>query len=82
MTKPAQRLRREIYVWRLLKHPHVLPMLGMYIGAGDHPALVSPWCEHGDINSYLRTQRDSPQLLQLMLKLVRIAFPLCMRVSG
>ncbi|KZV79320.1 kinase-like protein [Exidia glandulosa HHB12029] len=51
--KTLKRLRREIHVWEQLNHNNVLPLCGVYFGLGDLPALISPWCENGDICDYL-----------------------------
>lgn len=67
----SQRLRRELHVWMRLRHPNVLPLLGVYNGFGQDLGLVSPWCFNGDINSYLRTQCQSPTLTELRYRLVR-----------
>ncbi|KAF7331196.1 Kinase-like protein [Mycena sanguinolenta] len=49
-------LCREALVWRALRHPHILPFLG--IDAESFPSslcLVSPWMEHGTVINYLKT---------------------------
>ncbi|KZV81565.1 kinase-like protein, partial [Exidia glandulosa HHB12029] len=45
----------EVVVWREIKHENLLPLYGLYVGIGQLPAMVSPWCEHGDINAYLKS---------------------------
>jgi serine/threonine protein kinase len=62
-----QRLRREIYIWSRLSHDNILPILGLYIDSSKEshelPALVSPWCEKGNLTEYLRAaeQAGSPR---------------------
>ncbi|KAJ7036189.1 hypothetical protein C8F04DRAFT_1394417 [Mycena alexandri] len=46
---------RETLVWRDLRHPHILPFLG--IDRDSFPSslcMVSPWMEHGTILNYLK----------------------------
>ncbi|KIK64867.1 hypothetical protein GYMLUDRAFT_146988, partial [Collybiopsis luxurians FD-317 M1] len=45
----------EALVWRQLKHPNILPLLGVNIQY-FHPSfcLVSPWMENQDIITYLK----------------------------
>ncbi|EJD40349.1 kinase-like protein, partial [Auricularia subglabra TFB-10046 SS5] len=67
-----QRLRREIRVWQQLDHPNVLPLYGVHFGmSGDFPSLVAPWCENGDICTYLASRADDPDLFNIKLELVR-----------
>ncbi|TFK48858.1 hypothetical protein OE88DRAFT_1737617 [Heliocybe sulcata] len=47
--------QREALVWRQLRHPYILPFLGIYAPeAASTPYIVSPWMESGDILKYLR----------------------------
>ncbi|KZV89845.1 kinase-like protein, partial [Exidia glandulosa HHB12029] len=43
----------EFTVWREISHENLLPLIGLYVGIGKLPAMVSPWCNHGDINAYI-----------------------------
>lgn len=44
--------------WQLLRHRNILPLLGIcYEKIGyipDYPALISPYCQEGNINDFLR----------------------------
>ncbi|KAF8150312.1 kinase-like domain-containing protein, partial [Mycena galopus ATCC 62051] len=47
---------REALLWRDLRHPNILPFLG--IDRDSFPSslcIVSPWMEHGTVLSYLKT---------------------------
>ncbi|ESK94344.1 hypothetical protein Moror_8209 [Moniliophthora roreri MCA 2997] len=60
---------REAVVWRQLKHPNVLPCLGLYYldNRQERVCLVSPWMENGNLAQFLRAQpSDSIDHLQLM----------------
>ncbi|KAL0573289.1 GTPase activating protein (GAP) for Rho1p [Marasmius crinis-equi] len=53
---------REAIVWQQLRHPNLLPFLGMYYldKAREQLCLVSPWMETGNLAQYLKnTPRDS-----------------------
>jgi len=50
-----QRFCREGVAWKHLRHPNILPLLGVTMG--EHRfALVSEWMENGNINSFI--ERD------------------------
>ena len=44
--------------WKALDHPNVLPLLGVTMG-DNHFAMVSEWMVNGNINEYIRTNRDA-----------------------
>ncbi|KAJ8083210.1 hypothetical protein PM082_009082 [Marasmius tenuissimus] len=49
---------REAIVWRQLKHPNLLPFLGIYYLENESQfCLVSPWMENGNLVQYLRATR-------------------------
>ncbi|KZV88419.1 kinase-like protein [Exidia glandulosa HHB12029] len=54
-----KRHRQEVAVWREINHANLLPMFGLYSGIGVLPAMVSPWCDNGDIKTYLKTKEGS-----------------------
>ncbi|KAG8900958.1 hypothetical protein FRC00_009886 [Tulasnella sp. 408] len=50
----AFRLARELKVWAGLRHPHVLPLLGFYLGHNYKTAvLISEYMVHGDLKDYI-----------------------------
>ncbi|KAF4585127.1 hypothetical protein EYR40_001964 [Pleurotus pulmonarius] len=51
--KYQKRLRRELAVWLMLKHPQVLPLYGIVSDFGPYPSMVCPWMEKGNLNDYL-----------------------------
>ncbi|KZV96562.1 hypothetical protein EXIGLDRAFT_421109 [Exidia glandulosa HHB12029] len=78
-----RRYRREIRVWQGIDHPNVLPLLGLYWGSRQLPALVSPWCEHGSISAYLQTLPAGVDVLQRKhVSLQEIARGLAYRKHG
>ena len=53
---PSQHLTREVKIWKDLNHPNIIKFIGYAIegqGSGVKAALVSKWCENGDIVKYL-----------------------------
>ncbi|KZV98290.1 kinase-like protein [Exidia glandulosa HHB12029] len=58
-AKLIKHLNREITVWASIDNPFIQPFFGLYWGMGrELPALVSPWCDNGDINTYLERQKS------------------------
>jgi hypothetical protein len=51
-----QRLCREALVWRQIKHPNILPFIGLnsrLFPEAPLPALLSPWMPHGLLKDYV-----------------------------
>lgn len=42
----------EVLVWKFLKHPNVVPLLGM--SKTSPPYMVSQWMPHGTITAFLQ----------------------------
>ncbi|KAJ3718532.1 kinase-like domain-containing protein [Lentinula raphanica] len=54
-TVVRKRFCREALVWRQLKHPHILPLLGVNLELFlPSFCLISPWMENKDIITFLR----------------------------
>jgi len=51
--KIMKRLFRELRVWQVLRHPHVLPFYGVCDVDNPFPGLVSPWMANGHVAKYL-----------------------------
>ncbi|KAF9231373.1 kinase-like domain-containing protein, partial [Melanogaster broomeanus] len=58
----AQRLLREMEVWRRLKHANILALCGVTFGFGPLPALVCLWMDNGTITTHLEVQQDQLSL--------------------
>ena len=54
----AQRFCREVMTWKSLRHPNVLPLLGVKMG-GRHFAMVSEWMDNGSINDFIQANPDA-----------------------
>ncbi|KAK1223480.1 hypothetical protein PQX77_013638 [Marasmius sp. AFHP31] len=57
MQKLIKECMREAIVWQQLRHPNLLPFLGMYYldGARQQLCLVSPWMDRGNLARYLNS---------------------------
>lgn len=51
-TPTPQRFTRETVVWQAAKHPNIVPFYGYQI-VDKEPMLVSPWCENGNLSTFL-----------------------------
>ncbi|KAJ8094292.1 Rho guanine nucleotide exchange factor [Marasmius tenuissimus] len=57
---------REAIVWQQLRHPNLLPFLGIYHLSENELCLVSPWMERGNLVTYLQnTPREEVDHLSL-----------------
>ncbi|KXN85940.1 Dual specificity protein kinase splB [Leucoagaricus sp. SymC.cos] len=54
-TTPRELFRREVAIWKTLRHPNVLELYGASSTAGDPPwFFVSPYEKNGSLNEFLR----------------------------
>ncbi|TDL24396.1 kinase-like protein [Rickenella mellea] len=62
--KALKDLCHEAVIWRQLKHPNILPFLGVFKGDGsfDHLCLISPWMDGGNVIEYLKRNPDVHRL--------------------
>ncbi|KAJ8081999.1 hypothetical protein PM082_007845 [Marasmius tenuissimus] len=58
MKRLSNEYMREAILWRQMKHPNLLPFLGMYqFESHQQLCLISPWMGNGNLVQYLRTTR-------------------------
>jgi serine/threonine protein kinase len=64
-TGDLGRIRKELYravmKWRILRHPNVLPPLGVTVTENQF-VMVSEWMENGNMNEYLKVHADANRL--------------------
>ena len=48
-----QRFCREGVAWKHLRHPNILPLIGVTV-SNQRFAMVSAWMENGNINEFVR----------------------------
>ena len=51
--RALQKFRREVVAWRHLRHPNILPFIGVILEP-YRLAMVSEWMDHGNINEYIK----------------------------
>ncbi|EPQ55727.1 kinase-like protein [Gloeophyllum trabeum ATCC 11539] len=71
--KIEKRLKRELSVWRRLKHKHIVPLYGIVFGCGPFMAMVCPWKENGSLTGYVQSHRERLKLCDLLWLLCQIA---------
>ncbi|KAG9019710.1 hypothetical protein FRB90_010980 [Tulasnella sp. 427] len=65
-----RRIRRETVIWQSANHQNILPFYGYQI-VETEPMLVSPWCNHGSLSSYIS---ENPSLTDVnKIKLIKDA---------
>ena len=52
---PFQRFCREAVAWKHLRHPNILPLLGVTVGEHQF-AMVSGWMKNGNINEFIQRE--------------------------
>jgi len=54
----VQMFCKEVVTWKSLRHPNVLPLLGVTMGKKVF-AMVSEWMINGNINEFVEAHRDA-----------------------
>lgn len=49
---------REVVAWKHLRHPNILPLLGVTVSENRF-AMVSEWMDNGNINEFVRKDHDA-----------------------
>ena len=76
LPKLVQKFCREVVTWKTLRHPNVLPLIGVMM-TGTQFAMVSEWMENGNINDFVKGHPDVDRfelvgvLFEVLLSLVR-----------
>ncbi|KAF9442464.1 kinase-like protein [Macrolepiota fuliginosa MF-IS2] len=60
VTNLTKYLTRETVAWHRLNHPNILKFFGLDSSLGQFgcPALISPYCDNGTVNNYLKSHSD------------------------
>ena len=58
LVPTAQRFRKEVMTWKVLRHQNVLPLMGVMM-SGCQFMMVSEWMPSGNINEFIETHRDA-----------------------
>ncbi|KAF9644930.1 kinase-like protein, partial [Thelephora ganbajun] len=59
--KITSRFCKEVVTWKILRHPNVLPLLGVTMG-NYHFAMASEWMANGNINEFVKANRGVNRL--------------------
>lgn len=63
---PPQAFTREALVWRQLRHPNIVPFLGIDNGNfNGSTCMVMPWLDSGNIRDHLERSDPKPSVEQL-----------------
>ena len=49
---------REVVLWGALRHPNVLPLLGVTMNEGQF-AIISEWMVNGTIKDFIKEHREA-----------------------
>ncbi|KAF9786168.1 kinase-like domain-containing protein, partial [Thelephora terrestris] len=61
LLKIMKRLCKEVVMWRFLRHPNILPLLGVSMTENQF-AVVSEWMRNGNINQFVRAHPEVNRL--------------------
>ncbi|TDL17195.1 kinase-like protein [Rickenella mellea] len=64
--RAIRRFSREVTVWSQLKHPNILPLIGLIYDEDVGVCIVSPWQKNGDLVLYLEHFPDSHRFKLLL----------------
>ena len=56
-----QRFCKEVVVWKALRHPNVVPLIGVTMSETRF-AMISDWMVNRDINNFLKVNPDADRL--------------------
>ncbi|KAG7091121.1 hypothetical protein E1B28_010175 [Marasmius oreades] len=67
VERMSEQYTREALLWRQLKHPNVLPFMGLYYldASRRRLCLVCPWMENGNLVQYLKANDNVDRILLL-----------------
>ena len=57
MTMTMQKFCKEFVLWNALRHPNVLPLIGV-IMTETELTMVSEWMPNGNINLFVKERQD------------------------
>ncbi|KAG2743557.1 kinase-like protein [Suillus brevipes Sb2] len=69
----AESFRRELGIWKRLRHSNILKFMGTTSDFGDSVALVAPWMTNGTLTSFLDQNNETLRLHDRLLLLRDIA---------
>jgi serine/threonine protein kinase len=73
---PVQRFCREVMIWKTLRHPNVLPLLGVTM-TKDRFVAVSEWMENGSIDEFVKANVYADRLGLVCFSFRVLTFFIC-----
>ena len=70
IDRVLQRFCAEVVTWQALRHPNVLPLLGVTM-SNTRFVMVSEWMDNGDINEFLEAHANADRLKLVWFFLLR-----------
>ena len=58
---PVQRFCKEVVTWKTLRHPNILPLIGVSMSKIQF-AMVSDWMENGNINDFVKAHPNADRI--------------------
>lgn len=58
LSKTISRFCKEVVTWNTLRHPNVVPLLGVSMD-NHHFAMVSEWMVNGNVNEFIKAHREA-----------------------
>ena len=49
-------------IWKTLRHPNVLPLIGVMMSEETHFAMISDWMVNGNINDFVKAHPATDRL--------------------
>ena len=60
-SRLVQRFCKEVMMWKTLRHPNVLPLIGVTM-TEFRLVMVSEWMENGNVTDFLKTNGEADRL--------------------
>ena len=58
LTDAIQRFCKEVVTWKTLRHPNILPLMGVMM-TDTQFGMVSEWMANGNINEFVKAHRNA-----------------------
>ncbi|XP_075551253.1 hepatocyte growth factor receptor-like isoform X1 [Dermacentor variabilis] len=69
----CQQFLKEALIMKDFIHVNVLPLIGLCLDERDGLMVITPYMKHGDLHSYLRNEKNSPTLRNLITFGIHVA---------
>uniref|UniRef100_A0A224Z718 receptor protein-tyrosine kinase n=1 Tax=Rhipicephalus zambeziensis TaxID=60191 RepID=A0A224Z718_9ACAR len=69
----SQQFLKEALIMKDFNHENVLPLIGLCVDERDGLMVITPYMKYGDLHSYLRDEKNSPTLKDLITFGIHVA---------